>query len=122
MYLSLNGSDNNMTNKKATRYEELGSELTIILRTSKPYKPLMPRGQIIRVLKKRRNQLNMSQEGLAKIVGLKQPNISKIERGTSNIRINTFLRIMRALKLDMDISEKTKTTVEIPYETVNIRI
>ncbi len=111
-----------MTNKKATRYEELGSELTIILRTSKPYKPLIPRGQIIHILKKRRNQLNMSQEGLAKIVGLKQPNISKIERGASNIRINTFLRIMHALKLDMDISEKTQATVEIPYETVNIRI
>jgi transcriptional regulator with XRE-family HTH domain len=44
-----------------------------------------------------RDQRGLSQEGLAKAVGLKRPSISNIEKGRQNILLHTFCDIVETL-------------------------
>lgn len=48
-------------------------------------------------IRARRNELGLSQEGLAKAVGLKRPSISNIEKGRQNILLHTFCDIAETL-------------------------
>ena len=57
-------------------------------------------GEIIR---NRRKELNMSQEGLAEAVGKKRPYISRIENG-ENVRISNLLLVANALNLSFQLS------------------
>ncbi len=59
-------------------------------------------GQII---KNRRKQLNMTQEGLAKKVGKKRPYISRIENG-EDIKLSNFALLANALGLSIEITAK----------------
>jgi transcriptional regulator with XRE-family HTH domain len=51
-------------------------------------------GERIRIQRKERG---LSQEGLAKAVGLKRPSLSNIEKGRQNILLHTFCDIMETL-------------------------
>jgi transcriptional regulator with XRE-family HTH domain len=51
-------------------------------------------GEIIRAKRKERG---LSQEGLAKAVGLKRPSMSNIEKGRQNILLHTFCDIVDTL-------------------------
>jgi len=51
-------------------------------------------GQSIRA---RRKELGLSQEALAKAIGLKRPSMSNIEKGRQNILLHTFCDIVESL-------------------------
>jgi transcriptional regulator with XRE-family HTH domain len=48
-------------------------------------------------IKAKRRELGLSQEGLAKAVGLKRPSMSNIEKGRQNILLHTFCDIVETL-------------------------
>jgi transcriptional regulator with XRE-family HTH domain len=64
--------------------------------TSSFYKQI---GENIRVKRKERG---LSQEGLAKAIGLKRPSMSNIEKGRQNILLHTFCDIIEALDIKTD--------------------
>lgn len=48
-------------------------------------------------IRAKRKQLGLSQDGLAKAVGLKRPSMSNIEKGRQNILLHTFCDIAETL-------------------------
>ena len=53
----------------------------------------------------------MSQSRLARAVGIRQPAISRLERGEfNNITLSTLIKVADALDLDLDISLKARRT------------
>jgi transcriptional regulator with XRE-family HTH domain len=55
-------------------------------------------GQAIR---DRRKHLGMSQEALSSLSGIAQPNLSKIERGMADARLDTYLKLCFLLGIDL---------------------
>ncbi|MGC4052414.1 MAG: helix-turn-helix transcriptional regulator [Paludibaculum sp.] len=53
-------------------------------------------------IRKRREERGLSQEGLAKAVGLKRPSMSNIENGRQNILLHTFCDIAETLDTNTD--------------------
>lgn len=49
-----------------------------------------------------RNRIGLSQEGLAELVGISEKHLSKVENGLVNIKITTFLAIMKALNVPFE--------------------
>lgn len=49
----------------------------------------------------RRKTLGMSQEQVASLSGIPQPNLSKIERGQEGTRFETILRLFEVLGIDL---------------------
>jgi DNA-binding XRE family transcriptional regulator len=92
-----------MINKKLTNYEDYKAEVLKDEATRKEYDALTPKYEVIRQLIIRRNKMRMSQTELARIVGLKQPAISRLERGNSNTTIGTFLKVTQALNLSIEL-------------------
>ena len=99
-----------MTNKKATNYEEFKAELLKRPQIRKEYEALKPKYDMIRSLIERRNQLRISQTQLAKMVGTRQPAISRLEKGDYNTTLSTFFKVASALNLDISLKARRKTT------------
>ncbi len=65
-------------------------------------------GQMIKSVRKERN---LTQEQLGELIGVKKSQISKLERNTKNVTIETILKVFKALKanvkfiVEMDESE-----------------
>src|SRR5438093_8145043 len=53
-------------------------------------------------IRAKRKERGLSQEGLAKAVGLKRPSISNIEKGRQNILLHTFCDIAETLDTDVN--------------------
>ena len=94
--------------KKSIKYEDFKTQLLADPEVRKEYEALEPQFRLIRDILLRRSQLNLSQVQLAKLVGTKQPAMSRLERGDGNITINTLRRIAEALNADLDISLKAR--------------
>lgn len=60
-------------------------------------------GHILRAARKKKG---LSQTEAGKSVGIDQPTLSKIERGESNARIDTLLRLLAALDMEMVVSPR----------------
>lgn len=97
-----------MTTKKATRYEDFEAELLKRPGIRKEYEALKPKYDIIRSLIKRRNQLKISQTQVARIIGTKQPAISRLEKGDYNTTLNTFFKVADALDLDVSLKARKR--------------
>jgi len=54
-------------------------------------------------IKAKRRERGLSQEGLAKAVGLKRPSMSNIEKGRQNILLHTFYDIIETLDIDSNM-------------------
>jgi HTH-type transcriptional regulator / antitoxin HipB len=52
-------------------------------------------------LRTRRETLSIMQGDLASLAGVDQGNLSKIERGTAKATLDTYLRLCRALGVDL---------------------
>lgn len=52
-------------------------------------------------LRTRRETLEIMQGDLASLAGVDQGNLSKIERGTAKATLDTYLRLCRALGVDL---------------------
>ena len=95
-----------MANKKPTNYEEFEAELLKRPGIRKEYDALRPKYDMIRTIIERRNDLGISQTRLARTVGTKQPAISRLEKGDSNITLSTFFKVVDALDLDMEFKPR----------------
>ena len=107
-----------MVTKKGTRYEDFKAQLLSDPDIAREYDALKPKYTMIRSLIERRNQLRMSQEQLAKTIGMRQPAICRLEKGDNNITLNTFFKVAYALGLD--ISLKVKANVKDSGERVHV--
>jgi len=65
-------------------------------------------------IKKTRQERNLTQEELGKLVGVQKAQISRIENHTSNVTMDTLLRVFTALKA------KVKLQVELPNINVSL--
>ena len=54
-------------------------------------------------IKAKRRERGLSQEGLAKAVGLKRPSMSNIEKGRQNILLHTFCDIIETLDINANM-------------------
>jgi len=93
-----------MGKKEGTTFDQFKAELLQDAEVRKEYDALKPKYDIIHSIIERRNELQLSQSRLARIIGTKQPAISRLERGDYNTTLNTLFRVARALNLDLNIS------------------
>jgi len=98
---------------KSVKYEDFKAQRLKEPEVRKEYEALEPEFRLIRDILLRRSQLNISQTQLAKLVGTKQPAISRLERGDGNITINTLHRVADALNADLDISFKDRPQTKV---------
>ena len=99
--------------RKSTKYEDFKAQRLADPEVRKEYEALEPQFRLIRDILLRRSELNLSQVQLAKLVGTKQPAMSRLERGDGNITINTLCRIADALDADLDISLKARPSTKV---------
>jgi len=97
-----------MANKRSTSYEEFEAELLARPEIRQQYDALKPKYDMIRSLIERRNQLRLSQTQLARLIGTRQPAISRLEKGDYNTTLNTFFKVARALDLDISLQARSK--------------
>ena len=55
-------------------------------------------------IKQLRKERNLTQEELGKLIGVQRAQISKLENGMSNITIGTVLKLLKALKAQINFS------------------
>ena len=99
--------------KKSIRYEDFKTQRLTDPEVRKEYEALEPQFRLIRDILFRRSELNLSQMELAKLVGTRQPAISRLERGDGNITISTLYKIADALNADLEISLKARVHTKI---------
>jgi Predicted transcriptional regulator with C-terminal CBS domains len=56
------------------------------------------------MLKDRRKELNLTQEGLAEKVGLKRSYIARVEKGETDMQMSSFIRLVEALGMKFALS------------------
>ena len=66
------------------------------------------------LIKQVRIERNLTQEELGKLIGVQKAQISRIENNTSNVTIETLLRVFNALQA------KVKFQVELPHFKINL--
>ena len=66
------------------------------------------------MIKTARLQRNLTQEDLGKLVGVQKAQISKLENGTTNVRIDTIIKVFNALKA------KINFRVELLDQKINL--
>ena len=68
-------------------------------------------GEMIRTVRKEKH---LTQEQLGKLIGVNKSQISKLEKNTKNVTIETILRVFRALKTNIKFTlETTNDKLEI---------
>ena len=67
-----------------------------------------------RAIKQTRRERNLTQEELGKLIGVKKAQISRLENKTSNVTMDTLLRVFTALKA------KVKLQIELPNANVRV--
>ena len=97
-----------MADKKATNFEEFEARLLEKPEIRREYEALKPKYDMIRSLIERRGKLGISQTQLAKIIGTKQPAISRLEKGDYNTTLSTFFKVADALDLDISLKARRK--------------
>lgn len=66
------------------------------------------------LIRKARLERNLSQEQLGKLVGVQRAQISKLENNTTNVTIETILKVFGALKAKVNFNvEMLNTKIEI---------
>ncbi|MBI38630.1 MAG: transcriptional regulator [Leptospiraceae bacterium] len=58
------------------------------------------------MIRARRKELRMSQEELGQRIGVHQVTLSAIERGSARARLDTLLRVLSALDLELTLQTK----------------
>jgi DNA-binding XRE family transcriptional regulator len=65
-------------------------------------------------IKQTRQERNLTQEELGKLVGVQKAQISRLEKHTSNVTMDTLLRVFSALQA------KVKLQVELPNVNLSL--
>ena len=90
-----NGGENG--EKAMTTWKELREEILSDPEVKAEYDALEPEFAIIRALTEARNLSGLTQEQLSSRTGIKQGDISKIERGVANPSLKTLKRLARGM-------------------------
>jgi DNA-binding XRE family transcriptional regulator len=98
-----------MKNRRITNYDEFEAELLKKPGIRKEYEALRPKYEMIRAFIDRRIQLQISQAQLARVIGTRQPAISRLEKGDHNTTLSTFFKVADALDLDVCFKVRKKT-------------
>jgi DNA-binding XRE family transcriptional regulator len=98
-----------MTKGNSTRYQDFETELLNKPGIRKEYDALKPKYDLVRAIIERRNQLQISQTRLARIIGTRQPAISRLEKGDSNTTLKTLFKVAEALDLDIALNVRSRT-------------
>jgi HTH-type transcriptional regulator/antitoxin HipB len=99
-------SGRNPVNKKPTKYQYPKGEII------GNYLQFIVLGEMIRKVRKERE---MSRKDLSLLVGIKVSEISRIENRLQFARLDSIIKVFKALNLRMDLS------IELPKETVILR-
>lgn len=67
-----------------------------------------------KAIKQTRQERNLTQEELGKLIGVQKAQISRLESNASNVTMDTLLKVFTALKA------KVKLQVELPNLNVNV--
>jgi len=67
-----------------------------------------------KAIKQTRQDRNLTQEELGKLIGVQKAQISRIESNASNVTIDTLMRVFNALQA------KVKFQVELPHLKINL--
>jgi DNA-binding XRE family transcriptional regulator len=70
------------------------------------YESLNPKYVAIQALITRRNELSLSQREVARLSGMKQPAICRLESGDNNITVETLFKVANVLNLDIVFKPK----------------
>lgn len=106
-----------MVKRRSTNYEEFEAGLLENPEIRNEYDALKPKYEMIKSLIERRSKLGFTQTELARIIGTKQPAISRLEKGDYNTTLNTFFKVAEAL--DLEISLKARKTSKRKSDEVN---
>ena len=96
-----------MTSGNSTKYQDFEAELLSKPGIRKEYDALKPKYDLVRTIIERRNQLQISQTRLARIIGSRQPAISRLEKGDTNTTLNTLFKFAEAMDLDIALSVRS---------------
>lgn len=67
-----------------------------------------------KAIKQTRQERNLTQEELGKLIGVQKSQISRLESNASNVTIDTLIRIFKALQA------KVKLQVELPHFKIEL--
>ncbi len=67
-----------------------------------------------KAIKQTRQERNLTQEELGKLIGVQKAQISRLENSASNVTMDTLLRVFKALKA------KVKLHVELPNLNISV--
>jgi HTH-type transcriptional regulator / antitoxin HipB len=68
--------------------------------------------QLGNLIRSRRKTLNLTQSILADKTGLRQATISQIETGSGSTKIDTILKVVAMLDLDLSVGDRQRTNIE----------
>lgn len=85
-----------------TDFNDFKAELLKDQKVRHEYDALKPKYAFIQAIITRRNELSLSQRQLARLSGILQPAICRLESGDENITVETLFKITNALKLDIE--------------------
>jgi transcriptional regulator with XRE-family HTH domain len=91
---------------EGTNFKDFKKELLKETGVRTEYQALDKKYEIIQTIIARRNELSISQRELARMIGMQQPAICRLERGDNNITIGTLFRVAKALDLDLEFKPK----------------
>ena len=89
---------------EGTDFRDFKAELLKKPSIRRQYEALKPQFEIIQAIISRRNELSLSQRDLARMVGMHQPAICRLERGDHDIKIGTLFKVADALNMSFSIN------------------
>lgn len=95
-----------------TSFKDFKAELLKNPNIRREYDALQPKYTIIQAIIARRNELSLSQRQLARLSGMQQPAICRLESGDNNITVDTLFKVADALGLDIKFKTKSLKAVE----------
>ena len=94
-----------------TDFKDFKAKLLARPNIRKQYDAQSYKYETIQAIIARRNELSLSQRQLAKLIGMQQPAICRLERGDNNITIWTLFRVANALDLDIELKPRNLAKV-----------
>ena len=68
-----------------------------------------------RALREARRSKGLTQVQVAELAGVGQPTVSNVERGMISVSLDTLIRILAALGLELALQERASTTSGAPW-------
>lgn len=106
-----------MTIKGGKSFKDYKKELLKDPEVKQEYDALQKSYDIAKIIYSIRTEANLTQEQLAKRIGTKQANISRAEKGSSNITVGTLSKIAEATGYELIISVKPATKKTVAAKT-----